>query len=365
VTNGRPAVLLLGDTLNLGGTERQFVFVARGIDKTLWDVHLACLRAEGPLRSELEGAALHAWSCGHGSLKPHRSLRTILKLAGYLRRHHIDLVHSFDFYSNMVGIPAARLVGAAVIASQRNLGNLRPRLQQWLHERMLRRATGVLVNSKAILTRLRSIPEDRIVVIPNGIDTTRFRPPRDPRPAVSAFGTVANLRPAKGLDDLIHATALVRTWHPHVRVLVWGEGDARPALEALIDRLGLRGTVELRGATGDVPAALRECHAFVLPSRSEGCSNALLEAMACGLPVIASDAGGNIEIVAEGRAGLLVPSGDRGALADAMIQLIEDPALAERLAIQDAERVRTDFSIDRMMEGVQAAYHRTLGPRYA
>lgn len=359
----RPSVLLLGDTLNVGGTERQFVVVARGIDTTLWDVHVACLRAEGPLRSELEDAALHVWSCGHGSLKPHRSLVTILKLAGYLRRHRIDLVHSFDFYSNMVGVPAARLAGAAVIASQRNLGNLRPRLQQWLHQGVLRGATHVVVNSRAIVKHLGGVTPDQIAVIPNGVDARRFTPA--PRSALTVFGTVANLHPYKGLADLVRATAIVQARYRNVRLAIWGEGHSRDELEQLIDERGLRGIVELRGFTSDVGAALRGLHAFVLPSLSEGCSNALLEAMASGLPVIASDVGGNPEIVEDGVSGLLVPARDAEALARAMTRLIEDPALANRLAVRGAERVRSDFSIERMLERTQIMYRRTLSARVA
>ena len=363
--NGRPGVLLLGDTLNVGGTERQFVRVARGLDTTRWDVHVACLRAEGPLRSELEEAAIKVWSCGHGSLKPQKSVATILGLVRYLRRHHISLVHSFDFYSNLVGVPAARLAGSAAIASQRNLGDLRPKTQRWLHLRILRGATRVVVNSRAIVERLKGVLPDRIVVIPNGVDARPFRSERPRPPVASVFGTVANLHPYKGLGDLVQATAIVRRRHPQVRVVVWGEGRARRELESMIDELGLRGTVQLRGFTSDVAAALRECDAFVLPSRSEGCSNALLEAMASGLPVIASNVGGNGEIVADEGVGLLVPAGDAEALAGAMSRLIEDPALAQRLATGGASRVRADFSVEGMIERMETTYRRALAPPVA
>jgi len=360
VTFGRPGVLLLGDTLNVGGTERQFVKVARGLDAMRWDVHVACLRAEGPLRAELDRAALRVWTCGHGSLKPPRSLATIFGLARYVRRHHIRLVHSFDFYSNLVGVPAARLAGVAVIASQRNLGDLRPPFHRFIQRRVLGAATRVIVNSGAIVARLHGAIRQRIDVIPNGVDTGRFGSPSRGRRPVMVFGALANLHPYKGLGDLIRATAVVRQRHPRVRVLIWGEGRARPDLERAIDELDLRGHVELRGLTSDVPGALGECDAFVLPSLSEGCSNALLEAMASGLPVIASDVGGNGEIVQGDVGGLLVPAGDSAAVARAMARLIEDPALADRLAARGAERVRSDFSVERMLERMETAYRGAL-----
>ncbi len=106
---GHPAVLLIGDSLNLGGTEGQFVTVACGLNRARWDVHVSCLRAEGPLHARLERAGVHAWSCGRGSFKSPRLALAVLGLVRYLRAHRIRLVHSFDFYSNILGVPAARI----------------------------------------------------------------------------------------------------------------------------------------------------------------------------------------------------------------------------------------------------------------
>ena len=223
-----------------------------------------------------------------------------------------------------------------------------------------------MVNSRAIVERLKGVLPDRIVVIPNGVEKRPFRSERPRPPVASVFGTVANLHPYKGLGDPVQATAIVRRRHPQVRVVIWGEGRARRELESMIDDLGLRGTVQLRGFTSDVASALRECDAFVLPSRSEGCSNALLEeAMASGLPVIASNVGGNGEIVADEGVGLLVPAGDAEALAGAMSRLIEDPALAQRLATAGAKRVRADFSVEGMLERMETTYRRALAPPVA
>src|SRR6267142_1725013 len=142
----RPRVLLLGDTLNLGGTEGQLAEVACGLDRSRWEVNVACVRAEGPLRARLEAAGLKPRSLGPSSFKSPGLGVAIARLADYLRRNAVRLVHCFDFYSNIVGVPAARLARVpVVIASQRDLGNLRPPLQRRLHNVALRLADYVVV----------------------------------------------------------------------------------------------------------------------------------------------------------------------------------------------------------------------------
>src|SRR3989441_7915549 len=135
----RAAILLMGDTLGLGGTEGQFVELASRLDRSMWDVHVSCIRAEGPLRARLETAGVRAWSCGRGSLKSLGVLARVCGLARYLRHARIDLVHTFDFYSNVVGGVAARLARVpAVLPSPRGLRGLRPRLGRRPPDLMLR-----------------------------------------------------------------------------------------------------------------------------------------------------------------------------------------------------------------------------------
>ena len=363
----RPSVLLLGDTLNLGGTEGQFVEVACGLSRSQWEVHVSCLRAEGPLRQKLEAAGINAWSCGRGSLKPARLLPAVAGLARYLRAHQIRLVHSFDFYSNILGILGGRLARKpVVIASQRDLGDLRPTLDQRVHRLMLRFADLILVNSDAVADQVRyrgGALKERIVVIPNGVDTSRFSPASAATSRLSGrvtIGTLANLRWEKGIEDLVRAAALVHERCPEARFLIWGDGPLRSELEGLVQTCGLRGVVEFRGRTTRPEAALRELDIFVLTSLSEACSNVLLEAMATGLAVVSTRAGGNPELVEEEITGLLVPPGDSPALAKALIRLIEEPALAVELGSRALHRIRAEFGIARMLAGVQALYDHAL-----
>jgi glycosyltransferase involved in cell wall biosynthesis len=358
----RPPILLVGDTLAVGGTERQFTEIARGLSHAGWQIHVACLRAEGPLRARLEEVGIHPWSCGEGSLKSPVFLRGIWRLARYMRRHRIGLVHSFDFYSNLYGVLAGRLARTRIVmASQRDLGDLRAPVQQRINRMMLRLAGRVLVNSEAAAARVREgdgVRPERVFVVRNGIDMSRFRPRElnGDAPRVRVFGTVANLRPEKGLSDFVRATALVRSQHPDVRVVIWGEGPLRPQLEDLVRNLSLHHVVELPGHAEDAEKAMSAMSAFVLPSLSESCSNSLMEAMTKGLPVIASNTGGNPELVVEGSSGLLVRPGDPADLARAMAYMMENPATAASLAAQAAQRARVEFSLPGMLAEVQAVY---------
>jgi len=366
MTGPRPRILMLGDSLALGGTEGQFVEIVRGLDRSRWDVDVSCLRAEGPLRAKLDAAGVRAWSCGCGSFRSPRVLLAAWGLARQLRAHRVRLVHAFDFYSNILGVLAARAARVpVVIASQRDLGDLRPAFQQRLHRWVLARADHVLVNSEAVAARVRaSRPREtqRIVMIPNGVDVARFRPgsteQRSSPPVI--VGTLANLRPEKGILDFVRAAALVREQCPEARFVVWGDGPLRADVERLAEGLGLRGAFELRGRTTEPEVALREVDVFVLASVSEACSNVLLEAMATGPAVVATRVGGNPYLVDDEVTGLLAPPGDPAGLAKAIVRLIEERSLAARLSARALARVRAEFSIDQMLGRVQAFYERAL-----
>jgi glycosyltransferase involved in cell wall biosynthesis len=371
VTAGRPAVLLVGDTLNLGGTEGQLVELACRLDRSRWDVEVACVRPEGPLRPRLEGAGFEPWHCGPASFKSPRLLGAIEALARRIRTRGIALVHSFDFYTNMISLPAARLAGVrAIIGSQRNLGNLRPSAQQMMHNLSLRLATHVLVNSDAVKERVvqsQGIRPERVTVIPNGVDLARFSP-RHGRPRNGSglvVGALSNLRPEKGLADLVQAVGMVRDQCAEVRLVIWGEGPLRSELEGLVAALNLAASVALPGSTGVPEAALRDLDIFVLPSLSEASSNGLMEAMATALPVVATSVGGNPGLVEDEITGLLVPPKDASALAKAIIRLVEDRALAAQLGEQARAHAELTFGMERMVARTEALYARALDERAA
>jgi glycosyltransferase involved in cell wall biosynthesis len=283
-----------------------------------------------------------------------------------MRARRIEIVHSFDFYTNILALPAARLARVpAIIGSQRNLGNLRSPSEQVVHDLCLRFATHVHVNSEAVKNRVlrsRGMRPKRVTVIPNGVDLGRFSPSIERRHSGSGVtvGTVSNLRPEKGLATLLQAVAMARDQRPEIRLAIWGEGPLRRELASLVTTLNLTASVDLPGSTDTPEAALRDLDIFVLPSLSEACSNSLMEAMATGLPVVATSVGGNPELVEDEISGLLVPPEDSVALAKAIIRLTEDPAWAERLGRQARERAHVTFGMERMVAQTESLYIRAL-----
>jgi L-malate glycosyltransferase len=372
VSAARARVLLVGDTLSVGGTEGQFVEIACRLPRARWDVRAACLRAEGPLRARLERAGVHPWSCGAGSLWTPRAAAALARLARHLRRERIGLVHTFDFYSNIMGVLAARAAGVPVVASQRNLGTRhRTPARRAISRLVLRLAHRVVVNSPAVAAWLESerlAPAHKIDVIVNGVDVTRFRRRTTRDAAVLeqngetervVIGTVSNLRPEKGLLHLVTAAAFIRERYD-TRVSIWGEGPMRPELTAAVRDLGLDEVVVLRGRTEQPERALAELDVFVQPSFTEATSNVLLEAMAMGLPVVATEVGGTPAIIEHEVTGLLVPAGDSAAIAKAVIRLAETPELAHRLGSAARARVRSRFGMGRMVTELEDVYVRAM-----
>jgi glycosyltransferase involved in cell wall biosynthesis len=366
VLDHSPAVLLMGDTLRVGGTEGQFVELACRLDRSRWRVEVGCIRPEGPLRARLDAEGIRPWATGPSSFKSPGVVAAVAALRRRIQEARIVLVHSFDFYSNLLALPAARLAGVrAAVASQRDLGDLRPRAQGVLHRRCLRLATHVAVNSDAVRERVEAhgIDPRRVVVLENGVDLSRFRPADKGRARTSRrVGVLSNLRPEKGLSDLVRAMALVRERRPDVELVIWGDGPMREELDALLRSLALDPALVLRGTTSGPDAALRDMDVFVLPSLSEASSNGLMEAMATGLPVIATAVGGNPRLVQHEVTGLLTPAADTSALAATILRLLEDGAFAARLGARARAHAESTFGMDQMVARTEAFYAEAPGP---
>jgi glycosyltransferase involved in cell wall biosynthesis len=296
-----------------------------------------------------------------------------VRFARHLAKRRVHIVHAYNFYGNVFAIPPARLAGVpVVIASIRDRGPYLTRLQRRVQRHVCRLADCVLVNADAVKDWLVADGYDpsKIVVIRNGVDLSRFKRPGEPRrmrtelglaPNVPLVAVVSRLNRLKGLEQYLEAAAVIATRFDDVRFLVVGETPPHDPeylteLKALADRLGIGGRVIFTGLRSDVPTLLASVTVAVMPSLNEALSNALLESMAAGAPVVATRVGGTTEALIDGENGLLVPPADSSALATAIARLLEAPALAARLGLSARQTIEERFSIGRMVESTQQLY---------
>jgi L-malate glycosyltransferase len=245
-------------------------------------------------------------------------------------------------------------------ASEFEGGVLDPRLRtRPLHavmNRWIRRVDTIQCISRDTHERLiaAGYPASRLRMIPNAVDLSRFEAERRPSGDVVRVAYVGRLRRVKGVGVLLDAWRLL-AGEGGARLVIAGDGDQRAELEAQLDRLGLRDTVELAGEVADVSGVLRETDVYVQPSFMEGMPNSVLEAMAASLPIVATRVGGNQDLVTDGDNGLLVPPGDAAALAAAIRRLIRDPALARRMGARARARVE-QFGVPAVTAQLVRAY---------
>jgi glycosyltransferase involved in cell wall biosynthesis len=340
-----------------GGTERQMTELVRRLDTQRFKVHVACFHRRGAwLPRVLECAASVVEFPIHGFARP-ATMGQLLRFARWCRRERIAVVHTCDLYANIFGLPGAALAGVRVrIGSRRELKPDKSGGQIRLQRLAYRAATKVVANSRAArqMLELEGVAPGSIAVIPNGVDPACFAHPERTGPLRTVL-TVANLRPEKSHETLLTAAALLGA-HPTLRFQIAGDGPRREELERLAAALGLSGRVEFLGHREDIPALLAAADVFVLPSRSEAFPNSVIEAMAAGLPVIACAVGGLLDLVDNGRTGVLVPPANPDALAAALGSLSEQPERARAMGAAARRTIQERYSFGRMVASFEDLY---------
>jgi len=370
-------VFYLVDSLDVGGTETQAVELALRIGAMGYEVTLGCLRAGGPLREKLQGSPVSVVEFHpRGGIDSPQGLYQMLRLSWFLRCGSFDVVHTHDLWSNLMGVPAARIAGIpAVVSSRRDLGQsdwYRRNRRVWL--RRIQNLSGAVL-ANAIQVRDALIAEDgftpeKLRVIHNGVDIDKFQIPSEREALFPDAGKgrlivmVGNmLSDVKGHPWLIAAAPAVIREFPAARFVLVGDGEARPGFEKQVKELGLGQSFFFLGRRNDVPRILTSCDIAVLPSRAEGLSNAVLEYMAAGLPTVVTRVGGNEELIEDGVTGLLVPAEDSEALSAAFLRYLQDPEEAGKIARRGREFVSRSFSFDRLVREVDELYSTLLKGR--
>lgn len=351
-----------------GGTENQLILLLERLDRVRVAPYLACLRSSpylDRLARDLPVTVLDV-----PVFRNARLAGGVRRARAWVRRERLDVVLTFFRDANVVATLGARWAGVPIVSGRRNFGYWHTPGEIRIL-RFLNRFTRCFVaNSEAVreqTVRREGVSRERIVVIPNAVDVERFRPAapgeRETLRAQFGFpatapliGCVANLRPVKGHEVVLDAFASVCARVPQARLALVGEGPLEIPLRERARALGVLDRLHFLGLRQDVPDLLRAFDVGVLASHSEGLSNALLEAMASGLPTVATAVGGNSELLQDGALGVLVPASDPAAMAAALAELLTSPDRRRRLGAAARDRVRDANSPERVLE----AWHRVI-----
>lgn len=353
-------VLYIVDNLRQGGSQRYVTELTRFGYRFGVESHVCSFEAEGHFYDEVRSGNFPLFVLPVEKVQNLSTTNVILKLLTYVRRHKIKIIHTFQTKANIIGTVVGQLARIKVITSRRDIGDysLRGSKKLELFEKIIinRLTDRIMVNSQAVLNAVlekEKVSRNKIELIYNTVDLERFHPGRSREEArqklnlareTMSFGSVAGFRPVKGVDVLIRAAGLLAKSRKNFTVFIAGDGPERQKLVNLVSLEGVEDHIVFLGHLNSVEDLLPGFDVFVLSSRSEGCSNALMEAQASGLPVIATRVGGNPEIVQDRRTGILVPSDDPETLAKEMDSLASEPEERLRLG-QNARRfIETHFS---------------------
>lgn len=340
--------------LDVGGLERLLVELAKRIDRSRFQLQFVSLGKRGALADEIEK---EGWPVRALGMPPGLRPRAVLRLARYLRSGRIDVLHTHNDRALLYGAPAAKLAGVRRIIHTRHGQSYNRSVRQQLAFQSACRWVQFVVAVSADVSRISSregIAADKNVTVANAIDTVKFRyaGPRTDGPLMM----VGRLSEEKNVGMLLHALRIAAAREPELRLKIVGDGPCRDSLQRTARQLGVDRRVSFLGESRSVENLLRESSLFVLPSLTEGTSLTLLEAMAVGLPIVATDVGGNSEVVLDGVTGLLAPSNDPDAMAQAIVQLWADPARRRQMGLAARRRVVEHYDLGSFVGSYQDLY---------
>ena len=375
------------DSSQVGGAEHVILMLLQQLPRERFSCHIIC-PSSGPMIERYRQVANTIEIPGRTFLSP----RGIGAIASALKRLQPDVVHTCLYTSDVSGVLASKLAGVPrtvchivgrnfYLIDERGVRRLRKRFFSLIYRGIYRLADEVVAVSEAVKQDLAQrpglrVPAGRIRVVPHTVDPADLAVPAGAMTSAEAryglrrsgpmIAVVASLIPTKGHRYLLEAMQRVAAVMPQVRCLIVGEGPHRQRLQQLVTELGLRRHVALTGELdGGIKNAIMQASRLIaLPSLSEGLPVVVLEAMALGKPVVATDAGGTGEAVLDGVTGMLVPPRNAAALAAALLRVLDDEQLAERMGQAGRRRFDAHFSSARMMENFERLYvNGRLGPR--
>lgn len=374
-------VYILG-TLHLDGTQTQFLHLMRRLDRRRFEPRVLAFRAEGPVRDELDALGIPftclEFSGIRGKFRPSsywQLFRFLRDLVRFLKHERPQIVQTFLFWTNIYGTLAAKIAGVPVIITGRRSMTDNTYMKcsyRVLQNAVNRLTTAVIANADAsrqdCLREERGLSPDRVHVIYNGIDLRSFAPPRSSSKirresniptSAHIIGIIGTLSRYKAHHVFLQAAALTLACESDAIFLLIGRDEGRgQQLRQLAQNLRIEQAARFLGERKDVPALLSALDILVSSSSVEGLSNAILEGMAAGKAIVATDVGGTPEMILHEQTGLLVSPNDPKCLAEAITRLIRQPALRQQLGQAAQERARCMFGMERMVRQTEALYEK-------
>jgi glycosyltransferase involved in cell wall biosynthesis len=363
-------------SFGMGGQERVAFDLAVSQLRAGWQVSALSLAPppDGPLASEFVAAGAQVDRVARP--RPGVDPMLVVRLARWMKRHGVKLVHTHNRMALIYGAPAARLSGAAIVHTKHGYN---PRggtrlIAGKLAARFVDAFVAVSPETAAFARKRNEVDARRLMVIPNGIELGRFHPEPAARervrgelglpPEARVIGSVGRIAVEKNQELMVRAIAplLGPRLGPATHLVIAGDGPLLPSLRALVQSLGSAAFVHLLGARRDVPDVLNALDVFVMSSNIEGLPLVVLEAMATGLPVVSTRIGGIPDVIEEGETGFLVPVGDEQALRDRVARLLAAPDLCRACGERARASAVAKFSAERMQRDYLELYARVLSP---
>lgn len=364
-------IVYLIDELKIkGGTEKHLYELATGMAAAGFRVTVFSL-TEGAYACEFRQTSNIHYDCLNViRIYDAKGISAIVRLARFINSQQVDIVQSFHTASDLIAPLAARLSlrRPMVFSSRRDLGYTKASRHKFMQRRINYLVDGILSNSRAVKQAVQEqegFPEKRITVIYNGIDMEPFdrkdavrqrqREAMGASPDSILVGSVGNVRPVKGYDLLVEAAGIVCRQMPNVLFCHAGEGELLDQLMRRCREVGIESHFSFLGAVKNIPSFLSSLDIYIQPSRSEGLSNAILEAMAAGLPVVATNVGGNPDLIDSGVNGMLVPTNEFD-IAQQLLVLAEQPEERLRLGALAHQKVLAKFQMSAMLREYRQFY---------
>ncbi len=362
-------ILQIIPTLDRAGAEKQMCLLAQGLPRERFDVHVCVLTRSGPLAAELQRAGISTHLIGkRWKLDP----MAFARLKKHIATVRPDLIHTWLFAADSYGRAAGKAAGVKhFVCGLRCVDPWKSGYELMIDRRLAHRTDRIVANSPGVRDFYisKGLPADKMTVITNAAVASQPSPQITRRQLLDELGLADDARligivgrfwPQKRIKDAIWATDLLKVIRDDVHLLVIGDGPQRERLLKYRDQVEITDKVHFLGERSDVGALLPHLDVLWSTSGYEGQSNAIMEAMSAGVPVVGTDIAGTRDLIVEDETGYLVPVGDRAALARAAQRVIDNPQLGERLGQASRQRMATQFSVEKMIESYATLYDEVL-----